>query len=360
MDLRNRLMDRAHHYDDRYICLGEKALLLSTAKDPRCHHMNYAGRGMVFDYNHKQWHHGGLVNEPTCLEPNGHEKQYQALLAHKAEFLESPQFGKTAVELVPLEDVLYVERPRDLKGFNLHVQRQRSDLGGVATLEFRAKDDAITDVWYEALMVKIIDLRRRSAGPPPRKTICSRLMEWIGWLQFPVKWWLSVTVPDMDLPDQQHLYPISFVMSMFWLAIFAYSVVAACDGIHADFGISTNILGFTVAAAGTSFPNVVSGMVVARQGKTTMAVANALGANVQNVFLALAIPWAIQSCCINHGPFQLEVGQLAMPILWCYITLIPVVLVFLLCGSMPRWSGGFYLVLYGVYLTFVLGQEISG
>lgn len=39
------------------------------------------------------------------------------------------------------------------------------------------------------------------------------------------------------------------------------------DGIHADFGIPNNVLGFTVAAAGTSFPNVFSGICVARQGK---------------------------------------------------------------------------------------------
>ena len=39
------------------------------------------------------------------------------------------------------------------------------------------------------------------------------------------------------------------------------------DGIHRDFAIPTNVLGFTVAAAGTSFPNVFSGMCVARQGK---------------------------------------------------------------------------------------------
>lgn len=43
------------------------------------------------------------------------------------------------------------------------------------------------------------------------------------------------------------------------------------DGIHRDFDIPTNVLGFTVAAAGTSFPNVFSGMCVARQGKARHA-----------------------------------------------------------------------------------------
>merc|ERR1711862_1063968 len=114
----------------------------------------------------------------------------------------------------------------------------------------------------------------------------------------------------MDRPDLQDWYPVAFAMSMSWLAIFAYLVVTACAGIHNDFGIPTGLLGFTVAAAGTSFPNVFSGMVVSRQGKTTMALANALGANVQNVFLALAVPWMVQSCFINHGPIAMKVQDL--------------------------------------------------
>merc|ERR1712061_946440 len=145
--------------------------------------------------------------------------------------------------------------------------------------------------------------------------------EWAEWLQFPVKFWVQRTIPDMDDPKQQHLYPVSFTMSMVWLAVFAFSVVKACDGIHNDFGISDDVLGFTVAAADTSFPNVFSGMCVARQGKTSMAIANALGANVQNVFLALAVPWAVQSFCIVGGPFPMAVDNLLPAVLECAITL---------------------------------------
>lgn len=145
---------------------------------------------------------------------------------------------------------------------------------------------------------------------------------------------------------------------MAWLAVFAYLVVAACDGIHQDFGISTSVLGYTVAAAGTSFPNVFSGICVARQGKTTMAVANALGANVQNVFLALAIPWAIQ-CAIHDGSFELPFGGLESAVVEIYapwpqnalrrvgheVTLLPVILVFVLCkNQFPKWSGYLFLL----------------
>merc|ERR1712051_1069553 len=125
-------------------------------------------------------------------------------------------------------------------------------------------------------------------------------------------------------------------------------------------GISVSTLGFTVAAAGTSFPNVFSGMCVAKQGKTSMAVANALGANVQNVFLALAVPWSIQSFLIEGGPFPMAVDNLIPAVVECMVTLMPVVLIYVFCHfSMPRWSGGVYLVVYAVYVIFALGQEVS-
>ena len=264
------------------------------------------------------------------------------------------------MKVISLEDVLFIERNRDHKHLNLHVQHRSSELGGVTTLELRAQSEDMIDAWYQALMVKLIDQRTRTVEPPPEKHGLGLIMQWVEWLQFPVKFWLQMTIPDMDRPERQHLYPLSFVMSMFWLAVFAFSVTTACDGIHADFGISNAILGFTVAAAGTSFPNVFSGMCVARQGKTTMAVANALGANVQNVFLALAIPWAIKAWFVTKGSFRLPVSNLNAPIMWCYITLVPVVAVYLLYKcTMPRWSGFFFLGLYAVYLFFAVAQELT-
>lgn len=197
--------------------------------------------------------------------------------------------------------------------------------------------------------LRAISHHSRRAGP---------LETVIEWLQYPVKVCVAWTIPDMSDPKVKHLYPVSFAMSMAWLAMIAYSVVKACDGIHEDFGISTTLLGFTVAAAGTSFPNVFSGMCVARQGKTSMAIANALGANVQNVFLALAVPWGVQSFFVSRGPFPILVDNLTVALLECVITLLPVLLV-VVCSSftMPRWSGWFFFLIYAVYLCFALSSR---
>lgn len=387
VDVRNRLMDRNHRSEERYVWLCEDALYVSTALDPTegRQQLRRASTGFVYERRamskqQRHWHHGGLVNQPILVDKEAKDAELtsastldamskpllnepsrrKVTLGTRPPALDLPGFKEAPLEVIPLEDVLYCEAPGDQKHFALHVHQHDSDLGSLMTLEFNTKDPAVLDVWVGSIRTALAEQRRRTADAPPSKSFFALLMEWAEWLQFPVKFWLRMTIPDMDDPKLQHWYPVSFFMSMTWLAIFAYSVVAACDGIHDDFGISVTVLGFTVAAAGTSFPNVFSGMVVARQGKTSMAIANALGANVQNVFLALAVPWTIQTCLINGGPFTLVVNDLLPAVIECFITLLPVVLVFQCSGdSMPGWSGGLFLFTYAVYLIIALGQQTT-
>merc|ERR1712137_1372566 len=249
----------------------------------------------------------------------------------------------------------------DDKMFTLHIFPHKDDdeeveYGRLLTVEFHAENAKVQAEWVKELFARLkLRPRRQAADHAPSKTLSMVVLDVTAWFQQPVKLLAELTIPDMDNPALQRWYPVAFVTSMAWLAVFAYLVVGACEGIHQDFGISNSILGFTVAAAGTSFPNVFSGMVVSRQGKTTMAVANALGANVQNVFLALAIPWMMRSCLIVHGPFPMKLSGLNVQIAEIYITLLPLVLVYMCCGSMlPKWSGALFLVVYVVYVVVAI------
>ena len=66
-----------------------------------------------------------------------------------------------------------------------------------------------------------------------------------------------------------------FGVSMAWLALFSYLMVTAADGLHEGFGIPMDLLGITVCAVGTSFPNFWASILMAKQGRASMAVANA-------------------------------------------------------------------------------------
>ena len=78
-----------------------------------------------------------------------------------------------------------------------------------------------------------------------------------------------------------------------WLVGFSYGMVVALERIGALLHISSAVMGLTVAAVGTSFPNLVSSMVAARDGHANMAVSNALGSNTFNLCICLGLPWFI-------------------------------------------------------------------
>jgi Ca2+/Na+ antiporter len=56
-------------------------------------------------------------------------------------------------------------------------------------------------------------------------------------------------------------------------------------------GLSDTVIGITISAIGTSFPNMWSSVVVARQGLGDVAIANAMGSNIFNICCAIGIPW---------------------------------------------------------------------
>jgi len=382
--VRSRMMDRRNQPEERYIWLTDTAIMVSAAVGPDIPAAEKGrGGGMVHDMV-TGWHYGGLVNAPDIrdgekiVDPRSPKASSLRETEGPAEVLlrtisKVPSTAgilglhEVPCEAIPLKNVLYCDPvPGHSKMFTLHVhQGDRLGLGRLLTLEFLTSGQAVHDAWTVALRQILQSQPNRRVDsadhPPEPETYAGQFWECVAWFQFPVKFLARNTIPDMDRPELQNWYPLAFVMSMAWLAVFAYLVVSACMGIHEDFGIPTGLLGFTIAAAGTSFPNVFSGMVVSRQGKTTMAVANALGANVQNVFLALAVPWCIQSCFINHGPFPMPVEGLKAQIAAIYITLIPLVLIFI-CSrcSLPGWSGYVFLGTYVIYLINALGDQSTG
>jgi Ca2+/Na+ antiporter len=52
-------------------------------------------------------------------------------------------------------------------------------------------------------------------------------------------------------------------------------------------------MGVLLLAAGTSVPDAIASVIVARNGEADMAIANAVGSNVFDILLGLGIPWAL-------------------------------------------------------------------
>lgn len=65
------------------------------------------------------------------------------------------------------------------------------------------------------------------------------------------------------------------------------------------------VMGLVVIAAGTSVPDALSSILVAKNGQGDMAVANVLGSNVFNIFLGLGLPWFLKSLISDMDPIIL-------------------------------------------------------
>merc|ERR1719221_789587 len=82
--------------------------------------------------------------------------------------------------------------------------------------------------------------------------------------------------------------------AMCWLALFSFLMLEVATQINICIPeLSMAFLGVTLCAVGTSFPNAIASVLMAKDGLSAAAIANALGSNVQNVFLAMAFPWII-------------------------------------------------------------------
>jgi len=374
----NRLLDRNRQWDERFIKLGARGLIIDT--EVRKGHGSRTARGIVFDNSDGHYHHAGVVNQPgddpegvvaSFTEDSAGQGQPDIVIDKKSEIIPARDFVSCIPPTTPSGTV-----------FELQVVQRDATFGKLVRLEVDAKTPEMCERWASAIMKCMQDdiraglehfdpsfsrqpsFQRQGSFQPSsftQNSSCCKtaLMEWLDWLRFPVRSLLKATIPDVHKPQKRRLWPVAFAMSMVWLAIFAFGVIEICDELHKHFGISTQILGFTVAAVGTSFPNVISCIAVSKQGRTGMAIANALGANIQNVFLALALPWTIQAFA-NGGSFALKCDGLVASVMWMFGTLALMCIIILAARCrMPRWAGASFLVIYCVYLTTQLGSEIT-
>jgi sodium/potassium/calcium exchanger 4 len=82
-------------------------------------------------------------------------------------------------------------------------------------------------------------------------------------------------------------------MSIVWIGFITHWMVEWCVRIGCILHIPAVVMGTTVLAAGTSIPDALSSIAVARDGLADMAVANAVGSNVFDIWLGLGLPWLL-------------------------------------------------------------------
>ena len=169
----------------------------------------------------------------------------------------------------------------------------------------------------------------------------------------------TFTIADVRVPTRggalQYRAYRAFWQSIVWIGAYSYLMVECATSLGASLGIPDVVMGLTVLAAGTSVPDLLSSVAVARQGHGDMAVSSSIGSNIFDVLVGLPFPWLLYTV-VTGDPVQVNAYNLVLSLLiligmlMCFVGTIHV------CGWRLTKPLGF--IMLGLYILFVF-QDLA-
>ncbi|XP_034040330.1 sodium/potassium/calcium exchanger 3-like [Thalassophryne amazonica] len=177
-------------------------------------------------------------------------------------------------------------------------------------------------------------------------------IKWL--LAWPLCLLMYFTIPNCSKPRWENCFMLSFISSTLWIAAFSYIMVWMVTVIGFTLGIPDVIMGITFLAAGTSVPDCMASLIVARQGMGDMAVSNSIGSNVFDILVGLGLPWALNTLAINYGT---AIKLNSKGLIFSVGLLLASVFLTVLGVHLNKWTldkrlGLMCLLLYSIFLCF--------
>ncbi|XP_035905220.1 sodium/potassium/calcium exchanger Nckx30C isoform X2 [Anopheles stephensi] len=166
----------------------------------------------------------------------------------------------------------------------------------------------------------------------------------------PIIFPLYLTLPDTRTPRGKKFFPVTFIGSIVWIAAYSYLMVWWATVVGDTSKIPAEVMGLTFLAAGTSIPDLITSVIVARKGFGDMAVSSSVGSNIFDVTVGLPIPWLMYG--IIYGQ-PVEVNSVGMV---CSITILFLMLLFVVMSiACFRWrmNKGLGFTMFLLYFAFV-------
>ena len=138
-----------------------------------------------------------------------------------------------------------------------------------------------------------------AALSPPKDGSAFQYFQWA--LLFPIVASLSLTVPNVTRPHLAKWCYVSFLLSICWIGAYSYLMVGLTETVGETVGVPTFIMGLTFLAAGTSMPDLLSSVIVARRGEGDMAVSSSIGSNIFDILVGLPFPWLLYTLIRGHS-----------------------------------------------------------
>ncbi|MBN3313421.1 NCKX5 protein, partial [Atractosteus spatula] len=179
-------------------------------------------------------------------------------------------------------------------------------------------------------------------------------------LCLPIITLLFLTTPDCRRRFWKRWFPLTFLMAAVWISAFTYVLVWMVTIVGETLGVPDTVMGLTLLAAGTSIPDTVASVLVAREGKGDMAMSNIVGSNVFDM-LCLGLPWFIKTVFVdNSSPVQINSSGL----LYTAFTLLLSIIVLFMAVHINGWKldrklGAICFVFYLLFATLSILYELG-
>ncbi|XP_057705375.1 sodium/potassium/calcium exchanger 1-like isoform X4 [Corythoichthys intestinalis] len=171
-------------------------------------------------------------------------------------------------------------------------------------------------------------------------------------LLLPIVFPLWLTLPDVRNPTSKKYFAFTFIGTILWIAVFSYLMVWWAHQVGETIGISEEIMGLTILAAGTSIPDLITSVIVARKGLGDMAVSSSVGSNIFDITVGLPVPWLLYSLMHNGQPVTVSSNGLFCAIVLLFLMLLFVIISIATCHwKMSRMLGLTMFTLYFVFLV---------
>ncbi len=172
-------------------------------------------------------------------------------------------------------------------------------------------------------------------------------------------WWLDFFHRFMQRAFTSRNMHMSFLISIGIISFLAWVLVESAIVISKDLGVPELFIALVVIAVGTSVPDLVSSVVVARQGRAGMAINNAIGSNIFDILIGLGLPFFLYHL-FSAGTITVVRTDLWLSFAFLMGSILFLLLFFLLGRWVTRRSIGILLILlYTIYLVLEVNGMIA-
>lgn len=150
--------------------------------------------------------------------------------------------------------------------------------------------------------------------------------------------------PSGEMPIWRSL--LFFGLGLVMLFIGGRWIVNGASAVGTMLGMSEALIGLTIIATGTSLPELVTSAVAAYRSKPEIAIGNAIGSNIYNIFFILGISATIHPLPYGHAQMK---DTLVM--MGAHIALFLFVILGKRYSTITRWEGAALILAYLIFIV---------